>query len=182
MNRYFAPPIPSTAGVSKPGGKAFGRAFARSLNAGFTLVEVTVVLVVMAIAGWVVAAHITYSQVDQKAQLEVIKTHLRYAQARAMNTELYWGIQFGGNRYWLFRVDPDDAAAGQEDTPVGIPGQDAAVVPLVSPLSATVLVTFDALGRPCRDARCQTPFGNTALSLSADLPAIRITPNTGFIP
>lgn len=173
---------PGAALASTPLRSAVARSASTASKAGFTLIEVTVVLLVMAIAGWVVAAHITYSQVDQKAQLEVIKTHLRYAQARAMNTEIHWGIQFAGSRYWLFRVDPDDAAAGQEDTPVGIPGQDAAVVPLYSPLSATVLVTFDALGRPYRDARCQTPFGSTPLSLSADLPAIRITPNTGFIP
>lgn len=156
--------------------------YGRRFHIGFTLLEVTVVILVMAIVGWTVAAHISYSQVDQKAQAGVVKSHLRYAQARAMNTDTYWGLKFDRTRYWMFQVDPAAGGAEQADAPVGLPGADAAVVNLSPPLAATTLVAFDGWGRPFSDALCQTPRGSAPLDLGAGTDPIVITPNTGFIP
>ena len=72
-------------------------------NHGFTWIELIVVLVILGIISAVVVGSIMSSDTELAAQAEVIKTHLRYAQSRSMNSNTVWYIQFSSNSYSLYK-------------------------------------------------------------------------------
>jgi len=146
---------------------------------GFTLIEVVCVLVVMGILTAIAIARMSNtSDYDLAAQVEVIKGHLRIAQARAMSTSSPWGIQFSTNTYYLFK-------GTGSTTPVLLPGEDNPTVSLTTKKSKQTItnltpasipakrVTFDAYGSP--------GAANVTITLG-DGRIITITKNTGFIP
>jgi len=60
---------------------------------GFTMIEVIVTLVLIAILGAVVVSrYVGTADVDLTAQREVLKSHIRYVQSRSMNSNTIWGI------------------------------------------------------------------------------------------
>ena len=85
---------------------------------GFTLVEITAVLVLMAIiSAYVIGRSVDTEQIDIAAQTDRIRNQIRYTQATAMkqydDTLKVWGLKCdaGANQYWLFQgQNPDDAA------------------------------------------------------------------------
>jgi MSHA pilin protein MshC len=104
------------------------------------------------------------------AQTDVIKAHLRYAQARAMGSDVIWGIEFKGSTYSLFKN-------GNTSDTVTFIGESSDTLNLPSGISATEIVSFDSWGKPYTDALGQTDhLGGQIGGLS-----ITITPNTGFI-
>jgi MSHA pilin protein MshC len=154
---------------------------------GFTLIEIVVVLLIICIIGAAVTISSFYSTSDYNlvSQTEMIKSHLRYAQARAMNTNVPWGIHFNGNNtYKLFKYDASL-------TYVSVPGESSDTVTLedmaLSPNGATVYVSFDSLGKPYTNALATgSPVANniniTVRYNESELETIVITRNTGFIP
>ncbi|GAB6094420.1 hypothetical protein JCM14469_06720 [Desulfatiferula olefinivorans] len=133
-------------------------------DGGFTLVEIIAVLLLMGIvAALVVAGGLGLGDTDEGAAADVLKTHLRYAQSRAMNGDRAFGIVFSGGGYSLVR-DPAGTAV-----PVRLPGESALTVPLPAAVSGSV--TFDTWGRPS---------GMTSISLGGRI--VTITPDTGFVP
>jgi len=151
---------------------------------GFTMLEVIAVLLIIGIIGALVISRATStSTFSLKSQADVIRTHLRYAQNRSMNTSSIFGIQFSSSTTYSL------LAAGNAQI---IPGEDAVVVniatksPGMTIATATPMeVSFDSLGRPYTDAAGTTlQSGNRTinLSLAGQTETITITPNTGFIP
>ncbi|MCK5193579.1 MAG: hypothetical protein KAQ71_07200, partial [Desulfobulbaceae bacterium] len=99
-----------------------------------------------------------------------IKAHLRYAQARAMGSDVIWGIEFTGSTYSLFKN-------GNTSDTVTMIGEDSDTLNLPSGISASGIVSFDSWGKPYNDASGQTVHpGGQIGGLS-----INITQNTGFI-
>jgi Tfp pilus assembly protein FimT len=151
---------------------------------GFTTLEVLVVLIIIGIISVIILGRSDIGRTDLMAQTEVIKSHIRYAQSRAMDSSQSWGIQCNGSgqAYWLF-VD------GQpNDEKRKLPGEESDTVDLSRynlTLTPTTL-SFDDRGRPCSDVNGQTPRVNDLLlTLSAGGDAntsITITRNTGFVP
>jgi prepilin-type N-terminal cleavage/methylation domain-containing protein len=151
-------------------------------NRGFTLIEIIAVLVILAIiAAVVVSRGFSTDTYTLKGTTDVIKTHIRYAQTRAMSTNAVWGINFETTKtYSLFR---DGSTANR----VILPGQDSNIVTLPTngpSVTSGVIVSFDLFGKPYTNA------GATALQ---DAPRtitvsyggtenITIYKNTGFIP
>ena len=139
---------------------------------GFTLFEVIIVLLILGVISYFAATRLFSEDVPtQAAEMELVKNHLRYAQSRAMNSEISWGIKFGSStRYWLFK-NPDD------NTVIRLPGVESAdgVMELgsiqVTPPSGNK-ITFDQFGSP----------GTATITLSTTGGSIIITQNTGFIP
>ncbi len=70
---------------------------------GFTMVEIIAVLVLLGIMSAIVFNHANNSGVDAELSgaAEVVKNHLRFAQTKAMNSDLAWGINFSGSTYTL---------------------------------------------------------------------------------
>jgi prepilin-type N-terminal cleavage/methylation domain-containing protein len=78
---------------------------------GYTLVEVTVVLVILAIISAVVISRSGSFSTDLVSQTEILKTHLRYAQTMGMSgtdSNDVFGIKCDTNFYWMFKgTNPD---------------------------------------------------------------------------
>jgi prepilin-type N-terminal cleavage/methylation domain-containing protein len=115
-------------------------------NRGFTLIEIIAVLVILAIiAAVVVSRGFSTDTYTLKGTTEVIKTHLRYAQTRAMSTNAVWGINFDTTKtYFLFKN-------GSTANRVILPGQDSNIVTLPTnapSVPSGVLVSFDLFGKP----------------------------------
>ncbi|MBC2713335.1 MAG: prepilin-type N-terminal cleavage/methylation domain-containing protein [Desulfosarcina sp.] len=153
-------------------------------SSGFTPLEVLLVLIIIGIISVIVIGRSTIGQTDLLAQTEVIKSHIRYAQSRAMNSDRSWGIRCDASAqfYWLF-VDGDPVNKKRK-----LPGEESDTVNLIKyklTLTPTTL-SFDDRGRPCSGNDGTTPRANDlSLILSADsgsTTTITITRNTGFVP
>ncbi len=141
---------------------------------GFTLIEIIAVLILLAI----VAAVATFAggTADTKvaAATALMKSHLRFAQVRAMNDTNTWGIGLGSTSYTL--------QTGGTTAAINLPGTDSPTMNLASGLTLSVnpssitAVTFDSWGSP----------GPTTISISisdgANSRTITVTRKTGFIP
>jgi prepilin-type N-terminal cleavage/methylation domain-containing protein len=154
-------------------------------NQGFSLVEIIAVLIIMGLIAAVVISRLTDNSSDLIAQTEVVKSHLRYAQSRAMNSDVIWGIVSTGPSYWLFRD-------GNTANRVTLPGEDSDTVNLSAKgisLEAFTL-SFDSWGIPHTDAAASDgqelaaagPESQLTISAGGMSRSITITPNTGFIP
>ncbi len=89
-------------------------------NLGFTAVEIITVMIVMGIISAFVIGRSMEDDPVLIAQKEVLKVRLRYAQSRAMNSTLDYGIRSdntGGGTYWLFNYN------GTTSTRVPFPGE-----------------------------------------------------------
>lgn len=151
-------------------------------NHGFTLIEVIAALIVLGIMSVVVISRVTSTaDVNLKAQAEVVKSHLRYAQLRAMNMKseaadcnAAFGIKINAAEYYLFRdCDPINTS-----NTVVLPGAAGTTVYLPGMTLSPQIVTFDDWGRPCKDQ-----FGKVLATDDISIGnEIKITKNTGFVP
>jgi prepilin-type N-terminal cleavage/methylation domain-containing protein len=152
---------------------------------GFTPIEVIVVLVIIGIISIMIIGRSDFNQPDLFAQAEVVRSHIRYTQSRAMNSDRSWGLRFNdtGQSYWLFHD-------GNINDRRRLPGEESDVVDLsvyrlvLTPASTTL--SFDDRGRPCSDDGGDTPLANDLIvNLSAGggvSQLITVTRNTGFVP
>ena len=161
---------------------------------GFTLIEVIVTLVVIAILAAVVMSRTSSTtQASLKANADKLKVSLRYAQLRALNsTERVWGIDFSGgtnNTYRLYYGLASDTNAHY----VPFPGEDADPVTLTNTtiaIDGDRLVSFDTWGKPYQNQKAnlvspnpQTdPLRTITLTADGNTETITITRNTGYIP
>jgi prepilin-type N-terminal cleavage/methylation domain-containing protein len=142
-------------------------------NAGFTMIEIIAVLLILGIIAAIAVTRISDTTTyDLSSQMEVVKAHLRLAQSRAMGSSSPWGINFAtSTTYYLFQ------GAGST-TPVQLLGEDNATVNLTTKKSGLTInsapqrITFDAYGSP----------GTTTVTVTTNGGNIVVTKNTGFIP
>lgn len=159
-------------------------------NSGFTILEVVAVLVILGIISALAVSTISINIDDVKRdeELNVLKAHLRYAQARAMNSDSEWGIKFdtANSKYWLFK--------GTAQTPkIRLPGEEKKEkeeedkLVTMSNLSITSIssdddfVVFNTLGSPV----VLDDYGNwvsIGITIETSGEDITIKANTGFIP
>ena len=153
---------------------------------GYTFFEIMVVLIMASIVLVIIISRLSTTEVELAAQTEVIKTHLRYAQASAMSTDTVWGLHCdNASTYWLFR---DGNIANR----IHLPAEDNNSIDLGSDgfsLEAFTL-SFDSWGIPYTDAGATAGQELTAASAEADITltyggnskTISIAPETGFVP
>ena len=152
---------------------------------GFSIVEVLVALIIIGIVSVIIIGRSNIGRTDLLAQTEVIKSHIRYAQSRAINSDRIWGIRCdeSGQTYWLF-VD----GASDVNNRRNLPGEESDTVDLgIYDLTLTpTTLSFDDRGRPCSDDNGATPLiDDLSLTLSAgetETTTIVVTRNTGFVP
>jgi len=127
---------------------------------------------------FITARYMDTDPVSLNSQADVIKSHLRYAQSRAMNTNTVWGINIStASQYSLFQN-------GNTANVVLLPGQDSVTVTLPAGIafSATGVISFDTWGKPYSDAAGTAPQGRIfTLTKGSSTQNITITQNTGFI-
>ncbi len=150
---------------------------------GFSLIEVISVMVVIGIVGAVVLSRGPTTDIfDLKTQTEIVKGHLRYAQAKSMNNDSIWGIRCFGGNYWLYKD-------GNFNTKVILPGEDSTDLNLAArKISMPVFaVSYDSWGIPYTDQAATTVQTGGPRTIvvsstgSAPNQTISITDNTGFV-
>ena len=156
-------------------------------NLGFTAIEIITVMLVMGIISAYVIGRAVENEPELIAQKEVLKVHLRYAQSRAMNSTLDYGIRSdntGGGTYWLFSFN------GTTSTRVPFPGEQLDFIDLAAlglSMDADIIVCFNSKGIPYTGfdtdnaGNLQTEDRTLTLSSGSDNENITITKNTGFI-
>ena len=161
---------------------------------GFTLIEITAVLVLMAIiSAYVIGRSVNTGQIDLAAQTDRIRNQIRYVQAAAMKqydkTLKVWGLKCNAspNQYWLFEgQNPDDVAQQKK-----FPGEQNLKISLadrgVDSMTAFTLF-FDRFGRPYTAYANETanaPLGPGPLSIniqaSGQTRTIQVVPETGLV-
>lgn len=155
---------------------------------GFTMIEVVVVLILLAILVSTVAIRFSSINSDIPNQIEILKSSLRFAQIKALNDTVdteKWGIYFQNNYSYTLVFTKD----GVTTSPVNLPGEcgnnplgctqtPTHTLPSGMTISTGVgtTVAFDRWGSP------GTSSISIALSKGSEPPgAITITKNTGYI-
>ena len=154
---------------------------------GFTMIEMVVVLIVMAIVAAFILARATPGSNDLIAQAEILKSHLRYAQIRAMNDTVPWGIRIpDAGSYVLYK---NNAPPNDNILPGEAPGISPA--PQTHTFKGGVTVTsgvgttfnFNELGTPIDAGGAPIASAQTiTLSQGTATSPVTITKNTGYIP
>jgi MSHA pilin protein MshC len=136
---------------------------------GFTLIEIVAVLIMLGILAVVAVARSLDTDADLISQTDVIKSHLRYAQSRAMAMEEIWGVASTGTGYYLFRQNTSNTFR--------LPGEESDSISL-SDKGLDSMTTgnfcFNRMGRPVSidgtevsDDRTIRLNGNDAITIVA---------------
>ncbi|MCJ8501975.1 pilus assembly FimT family protein [Desulfatitalea alkaliphila] len=159
-------------------------------STGFTVLEVVLVLVFISIFATVAVLRQPPTDVTLKAQIATLKSYVRYAQSRAINTGTPWGIHYDSDdrRFWLF-------AGNDSNNRRPLPGETENTTELAGGVTITpagFTLCFDTWGRPGALATQAEQDHCTPLTEASDLHYILtkngetesfiIHPETGFIP
>lgn len=142
-------------------------------SGGFTLIELIAVLIILAIITAVAVSRGMSIQNNLIPQVDIVKTHLRFAQLKALNDDVNtWRINFTAGSYSL------SCTAGTNSTCPSstLPSENSNSHSFPSGVTATsATVTFDRWGSPGTN--------NVAINLSQGSQTITITvaANTGYI-
>ncbi len=160
-------------------------ALAKSMNRGFTLVELVVVLLLVAILAFFVAPRLSQNTVELSSQAEQVATDVRYAQTLSMTRGAALGSQ---GRYCIFFT-----ATGYQyrhnNNSYATPCTTAVVHPATGSAAAIVLsgaavatanltggyIEFDTKGQP---TSFTAPANNATVTLNATRTVV-ISPVTG---
>ena len=157
------------------------------------MIEIIAVLIIIAILGTTAMISGVYStsDYDLASQADILESQLRYAQTRAMNSDVVWGIEFSGTTtYSLFKYDTVNGRV-----PADLPGKDTSTVvfqddngtPTGMTVTGGIIVSFDSWGRPytgeppAQTLQTEGAWRTITLSYKGDTESIRVTNNTGFI-
>ena len=163
---------------------------------GFTLIEITAVLVLMAIiSAYVIGRSVNTQQIDLADQTDRIRNHIRYAHSMAMKrSDRIWGIKCdtGIDQYWLFSVQTPVAAMAEDQAAnrITFPGQTNDTISLadlgIDDMTGFTLF-FDRIGRPYTaytDENTNFPLvdpGQTiTITAGGQTRTVTVTPETGL--
>ena len=145
-------------------------------NEGFTLIEVIAVLIILGIIVAVAASRMGANQNDLIPQADIVKSHLRFAQLKALaddsSSTSTWGIAFSGTFYTL---QNNLATATTATLPGASDGTRNTLPSGVTVVASVSPVTFDSWGSPAGGAQTVT------LSQGGGSITINIANITGYI-
>jgi prepilin-type N-terminal cleavage/methylation domain-containing protein len=154
-------------------------------NRGFTLVEITVVVILIGIiAAAVFARSISTDRISVVGEVDKIRNHIRYAQSMAMKRNDVWVISCDATQYWLSDITLN---------PVALPGATSDRISLAD-LGVSMnsfAVYFDPLGIPYHfydvnneNNNILVTTGNPmtiAISAGSESRTLTVTPQTGWV-
>lgn len=131
------------------------------------------VLIIIAIIATIIAYRPVTDTNSLIAQTDILKSHLRYAQMKAMNDTVSWGIHIpNATSYVLYK---NNAQASTQ-----LPGENAQTHTLPALVTITTgvdtIINFDEWGSP------GTSTLTITLSQGSNTSSITITKNTGYTP
>jgi len=157
---------------------------------GFTLFEIIFVLTLMAVLAVTFIGNMKDSNAELISGIEALKSHLRYAQSKAMSTSKV--MNPSTNWYVLFSSETPPESYSLYESGEGIksiPGESGTTVSLADGItisdgtfSAGLVVNFDYLGRPFTDAGGATAQNGVRIIATSSAGHIEIKPETGYIP
>jgi prepilin-type N-terminal cleavage/methylation domain-containing protein len=142
-------------------------------NGGFTLIEVIAVLIILAIITAVAVTRSMSTQNDLIPQADTVKTHLRFAQMKALNDDInIWSMVFTTNSYTL-----SCTGSNCPSSTIQIPSEssNSHSFPSDVTINPGTTVTFDRWGSPGgSDVIVNLIQGSKTI-------AITVGANTGYI-
>jgi prepilin-type N-terminal cleavage/methylation domain-containing protein len=152
-------------------------------NRGFTLIEVVAVLIITAIIAAVVLSRGYDRSVDVSVAAEVLKNHIRFAQASAIKFNEPWSVSATGSNFAVRKNDTNLTAST-----VNLPGEGESTVNISTKYKVNMTTTlyFDGKGRPYTTypgapITATTPPVPVMATGGSTTVNIIITPDTGFI-
>ena len=148
-------------------------------QAGFTLIEVIAVLVIIAIVAAVaISKGISTSKVSVTSEANILKTHLRFAQIKAMGATVSWGINISSGSYTL-------QSNGATAT-INLPGETSPTHTFSGGVTATAPatnpITFSTLGIPVNSTGNNLTANLTiTLAQGSSTQTVTVTQYTGFL-
>ncbi|MDF1613340.1 pilus assembly FimT family protein [Desulfurivibrio dismutans] len=149
---------------------------------GFALPQLVIVLFVGALLAAVFFSRTGGGGPEHNAQVADLKTHLRYAQARAMEAQgpedpRFWGIRRNGGSYQMVVIEADG-----EQTHRILPGEEdiTVVAERLNFVDSFQAVYFDRQGRPYVGDPPARP--GTHVDVTVGYRAVKVIRNTGIIP
>jgi prepilin-type N-terminal cleavage/methylation domain-containing protein len=148
---------------------------------GFTMIEMVVVLIVMAIIATIIAYRPVSDTNSLISQTDMLKSHLRYAQIRAMNdvSPNTWGIHIEDSTHYVLYKN------NAQPTDIILPGEAPNALPnaqthtlnggVVFTSGVGTTINFDELGSP------GTSTLTISLSRGSEISPITVIKNTGYI-
>lgn len=151
---------------------------------GFTLIELTVVILILGIVGFVINLDFSGYSVELRAQAEQLASDIRYTQQIAMARNARYRINFFSSSYTI----TDRAGT----TSVPHPGTNSASVSLQGQVTLTVnaalpnsFVVFSSKGTPYTDSSMPgtalSSTGIITLTRDSETQTIQIVPETGQV-
>jgi len=128
------------------GKKGKYQVFKLSVNSkGFTIIEIISVLIIIGVLSAVTLSKMDSTDIyDVVKEIEILKTHLRYSQIRAMNHNESWGIHISDGTSYTLQKNGSIA-------PVNLPNKDSATHAFAKGIKTdpgTQVIRFDELGSP----------------------------------
>lgn len=169
---------------------------------GFTLLEVVAVLVIMGIITVLALTRLVSNQNNLIVATDTLTSHLRLAQARAMNTDApivntfnVWGVCFSSStQYYFFNcanaigctpAANQVSSLGEDSIVNGQYGMDLTKKGVQITNGIPLILSFDRFGTPYTDAALATTLAAqltiTLKDNNGNTKTINITPQTGMI-
>ena len=160
---------------------------------GFTLLEVVAILVILGIITALAISQLSSSQNNLIAATDTLTSHLRLAQARAMNTSAatvsVWGVNFTSpTQYYLFYCAAASSCTTPANNKVAFPGAGSVDITPTGGVQVTngaLVLAFDRFGTPYTNATLTTILAAqltiTLKDKNNNTRTINITPQTGMI-
>lgn len=159
---------------------------------GFTMIEIIAVLLILGFLAFTAVSMLYQPEaVEVPERLETLKSHLRFAQAAALNSSNVWGIEMVDSRtYALFRINKDDGTS----TRIRLPGESATTVTLPSTVSAgatcgganVTVISFTEWGAPSTTKADDPPPAAAdiviTLAQGSESKSVTMIKNTGYLP
>lgn len=158
-------------------------------NKGFTLIEIIAVLIILGIMAAVAVSRMGSNQSDLIPQVDIIKSHLRFAQLKALaddinddGTAVSWRIVFTTNYYTLYKNNTAAAINLLGEDGNRHTFQNGVTFTTATP---TATIAFDRWGSPVDSTDATLPplavDATVTLSQGGTTSTINIAKNTGYI-